>query len=68
MWADVLNNPKQGNVFRYFRGEIINVEVDYDGKVERRNTCDSIVGVISEESNELNMVKKILSYSEVLQT
>ena len=44
----------------------MNVEVDYENKVERNNNSDSIAGVISEEANGLNMVKKRLSYSEVV--
>ena len=31
----VLNKPKQGKCFRKLRGEILNVEVDYEGRVER---------------------------------
>ena len=58
MWVDVLNKPKQGKVFRHFRGELINVEVDYDNLVERNNKSDSISGVLSEEENELNMIPK----------
>ena len=46
--------------FRHFRGELINVEVDYDNLVERNNKSDSISGVLSEEENELNMIPKRL--------
>ena len=60
----MLNKPEQGHVFRAFRGYIINVKVDYDDGVESKNKIDRIAGVISEESNELNTVKTILSYSE----
>ena len=67
MWADVLNKPKQGNIFREFRGEPINIELEYDEEVERENTSDKIAGGISEGANELNTVNKI-SYSEELQT
>ena len=38
MWLDVLNKPKQGKVFREFRGHLMNVAEDYDDDVERRNT------------------------------
>ena len=51
-----------------FVGELMNIEVDYDDKVDRKNISDRISGVISEEVNELNTVKKILSYSESVQT
>ena len=68
IWADVLNNPKQGKVFRYFRGELINLEVDYDNEVERENITNRVSGVLSEESNEFNKVHKRLSYSKTVQT
>ena len=42
----MLNKTEQGKVFREFRGEIINVEVEYDDKVEKNNTTDRITGVI----------------------
>ena len=61
-----MKNPKQGDFFREFRGELMNVEVDYDNEVESNNTNDSIVGVISEEANEFNTVQKILAYSEAV--
>jgi hypothetical protein len=38
MWSDILNKPKQGKVFREFRGHLMNVAEDYDDDVERRNT------------------------------
>ena len=64
----MLKKPKQGKFFREFRGELINVDVDYDDKVESNNISDRIAGVISEEVNELNTVKMRLSYSESVQT
>ena len=64
----MLNNPKQGKVFRYFRGELINLEVDYDNEVERENITNRVSGVLSEESNEFNKVHKRLSYSKTVQT
>ena len=60
MWEDVLNNPKLVNVFKEFRGELMNAEEDYGDEAERENTSDRVAGVISEEANELNMVNKIL--------
>ena len=38
MWADVLNKPKQGKSFREFRGELMNVPLDYDDGLEREAT------------------------------
>ena len=45
------HKPKQGNVFREFRVDIMNVDVYYDNEEESNNTSDSIAGVISEETN-----------------
>ena len=47
MWEDVLKNTKQGKVFREFIGELMNVEVEYDEKVEMNNTSENIAGVIT---------------------
>ena len=30
MWSDILTKPKQGSVFRKFRGHLMNVPIDYD--------------------------------------
>ena len=60
VWEDVLNNAKLVNVFKEFRGELMNAKEEYGDKVERENTSDRVAGVISEEANELNMVNKIL--------
>ena len=49
---------KQGKVFREFIGKLMNAKADYDNKVERNNTSDSISEVISEESNDLNTIKR----------
>ena len=38
MWADVLNKPKQGKGFRMDHSHLMNVPVDYDKEVERKNT------------------------------
>ena len=35
MWEYVLNNPKQGKVFREFRGDLINFKVDYEEEVKK---------------------------------
>ena len=58
MLEDVLNNPKQGKVFREFIGDLMNAKVDYDDKEERNNMSDRTAGVIPEEAIELNMVKR----------
>ena len=46
----------------------MNIEVECDNEVERNNTSNMIVVVLSEEANGLKMVQKIISYSEVVQT
>ena len=45
MWEDVSNNPKQGNAFRKFRGELMNVIIKYDDEKEKANTSNQISGV-----------------------
>ena len=35
MWCDILSKPKQGSVFRKFRGHLVNVPQDYDDEAER---------------------------------
>ena len=47
MWDDVLNKPKQRNVFREFMGEIIIVGIEYDNDIERKVMSDIIAGVAS---------------------
>ena len=37
--------------FRGFRGELMNVGVDYYNKVESKNTGEKVAGVISVETN-----------------
>ena len=47
---------KTRKLFREFRGELMNFEVDYDYEVERKNTSDMIAGGIYEEANEFNTI------------
>ena len=35
MWCDILTKPKQGSVFRKFRGHLMNVPMNYDDEAER---------------------------------
>ena len=49
MWLGVLNKKKQHTIFREFKGEIMNVELNYGDKVESNNTSDRIAGVLLEE-------------------
>ena len=55
-----MNNPKQGKVSRDFIRELMNIKVDYLDAVERKNTSNTIAGVILEETNKLSMLKKRL--------
>ena len=38
MWCDILTKPKQGSIFRKFRGHLMNVPQDYDDDAERLRT------------------------------
>ena len=38
MWCDVLNKPKQGPAFHKDRSFLMNVPIDYDDDVERKQT------------------------------
>ena len=38
MWSDVLTKPLQGMLFKRMRAELMNVEVNYDDKIECKNT------------------------------
>ena len=38
MWCDILTKPKQGSVFRKFRGHLMHAPMDYDDDAERLRT------------------------------
>jgi hypothetical protein len=38
MWSDVLTKPQQGMLFKKMRAVLMNVDVNYDDDLERRNT------------------------------
>lgn len=44
MYADVLNKPKQGAIFRRNRAMLMNVPVDYDDEIERKSTHPDLLG------------------------
>ena len=46
MLEHILKKPKQGKGFTEFRGQITNIEVEYDYRAERNNTSDNIEEVI----------------------
>ena len=58
MWSDVLNNQKQDRVFRYFRGQLMNLGMDYYNNIQRENMSDRISRVASEEENTVNTAKQ----------
>ena len=46
----------------------MNLGIDYENDMERNNTGDSIVGVVSKEEIEISTTPKILSCSKVVRT
>ena len=42
MWDDTLNNTKQGNIFRGFRGWLMNMGKDYDNTIESKTACGRV--------------------------
>ena len=44
IWDDLLNKPKQGKDFRSFRGELMNVGINYGYNNNKTNTSDYIAG------------------------
>jgi hypothetical protein len=57
MWSDLLTKPQQGMLFKRQRAELMNCEVNYDDKLEQKNThpklLPEVVESISTESVEL---------------
>ena len=43
MVVDILNKPKSDAAFRWDRSKLMNVPVDYDDKVEARNTLPGLL-------------------------
>ena len=38
MWDTVLNKPKQGNKFRYFRADLTKLGINYDNDINKNDT------------------------------
>ena len=57
MWSDVLTKPTQGMLFKRQRAELMNCEVNYDDKLEQKNThpklLPEVVESVSTESVKL---------------
>ena len=59
MWSDILNKPNQGKVFRLFRGELINVNKDYDNKVQCSSTHPTLLSEYERIISRPNVFWKI---------
>ena len=57
MWSDILVKPKQGSVFRKFRGHLMNVPTDYDDEAERLRTHPLLLPK-EDDSKELSEADK----------
>ena len=57
MWCDILTKPKQGSVFRKFRGHLMNVPQDYDDEAERLRTHPLLLPK-EDDSTKLSTVDK----------
>ena len=57
MWCDILTKPKQGSVFRKFRGHLMNVPQDYDDEAERLRTHPLLL-LKDDDSKKLSMADK----------
>ena len=57
MWSDVLTKPQQGMLFKRMRAELMNVQVNYNEKVERKDTHSKLfsqgIETVSTKSVEL---------------
>ena len=58
MWCDILTKPKQGSIFRKFRGHLMNIPQDYDNDAERLRTHPLLLPKQEEESEELSTEDK----------
>ena len=70
MWSDVLTKPQQGSLFKRMRAELMNIAVDYDNDLERKDTHPKLlpeevtevpaeaVGILR-KSEEMRAVKKV---------
>ena len=70
MWCNILTKPKQGSVFRKFRGHLMNVPPDYDDGAERLRTHplllpkeDDSTKLSTADTNVLNMATNKISFA-----
>jgi hypothetical protein len=62
MWADVLNNPKQGQAFRRDRGQLTNCPVNYDDAAERSRTHPKLLAFENESGTSSERTKATLTH------
>ena len=60
MWSDLLTKPQQGMLFKRMRAELMNVDVNYDDKLEQANTHPALLPQIVEaaSSETVEMLRK----------
>ena len=70
MWCNILTKPKQGSVFRKFRGHLMNVPQDYDDEAERLRTHplllpkdDDSTKLSTADTNVLNKTTNNISFA-----
>ena len=70
MWCNILTKPKQGSVFKKFRGHVMNVPQDYDDEAERLRTHplllpkeDDSTKLSTADTNVLNKTTNKISFA-----
>ena len=70
MWSNILTKPKQGSVFRKFRGNLMNVPTDYDDEAERLRTHRLLLpteedskGLSTADKNDLKKTTNNISFA-----
>ena len=68
MWSDIMTKAKQGKPFYVMRSHAMNVPVDYDDEIERRNTHPSLLpdpSVLSPTDSQIlkTALRKNVSFS-----
>ena len=49
MWVDMLTKLKQGTLFRRDRSTLMNVDIDYDDELEKKNTDPRLLPSLNKE-------------------
>ena len=66
MWSDVLTKPLQGMLFKRMRAQLMNVDVNYDDKIEQKNTHPKLLPQAVEDL--LSETVELLAKSGVAKT